>query len=168
MSLHEIDLAEKIADKVICVSGAHTVAFGNPDEVFDQQKIRELYGIDNGYFDPVFGSIELPRVEGDPKVFVICSGGSGIPVFRQLQRENIPFAAGILYEDSIDYQLAKYLAVDVVVEEAFCHISDETYNKALEIMKSCNRVINAGVKIGNVNSRIKDLIDEAKIQGKLH
>ena len=45
-----------------------------------------------------FGSIELPAPEGEPEVFVISSGGTGIPVYRRLQKEHIPFAAGILYE----------------------------------------------------------------------
>lgn len=29
--------------------------------------IRELYEINNGFFDPLFGSIELPKPEGEAK-----------------------------------------------------------------------------------------------------
>lgn len=64
MSLHEIDLAQKISDKVVCVKGDRIAGFGNPEEIFTEEKIRELYGIDNGYYDPCFGSVELPRVVG--------------------------------------------------------------------------------------------------------
>ena len=99
MSLHEIDLAQKISDKIICVKGETISHYGSPEEVFTEEIIRELYGINNGYFDPLFGSIELPAPEGEPKVFVISSGGTGIPVYRRLQKEHIPFAAGILYEN---------------------------------------------------------------------
>ena len=69
MSLHEIDLAEKVADKIICVKGDRIAHCGKPETIFQEETIRELYGIDNGYFDPVFGSLELPRPEGEPKVF---------------------------------------------------------------------------------------------------
>ena len=51
---------------------------------FKEDTIRSLYEIDNGSFDPVFGSMELPKTEGEPEVFVISSGGSGIPIYRQL------------------------------------------------------------------------------------
>ena len=78
MSLHEIDLAQKISDKVVCVKGDRIAGFGNPEEIFTEEKIRELYGIDNGYYDPCFGSVELPRVVGKPEVFVLSSCGTGI------------------------------------------------------------------------------------------
>ena len=102
MSLHEIDLAQKISDKVVCVKGDRIAGFGNPEEIFTEEKIRELYGIDNGYYDPCFGSVELPRVVGKPEVFVLSSCGTGIPVYRKLQKAGIPFAAGILYPGLLD------------------------------------------------------------------
>ena len=80
MSLHEIDLAEKVADKIICVKGDRIAHYGKPETIFKEEAIRDLYGIDNGYFDPVFGSLELPRPEGEPKTLVISSGGTGIPL----------------------------------------------------------------------------------------
>ena len=42
MSLHEIDLAQKISDKVVCVKGDRIAGFGNPEEIFTEEKIREL------------------------------------------------------------------------------------------------------------------------------
>ena len=36
MSLHEIDLAQKISDKVVCVKGDRIAGFGNPG--------RNIYG----------------------------------------------------------------------------------------------------------------------------
>ena len=87
MSLHEIDLAQKISDKIICVKGDAISHFGAPETIFREDIIRELYEIDNGSFDPCFGSIELPRPEGTPRVFVLAGGGTGIPVFRKLDRQ---------------------------------------------------------------------------------
>lgn len=72
-------MAEKISDKILCVKGDHTVHYGTPEEIFEEQKIRNLYGIDNGYFDLVFGSIELSIAEGAVKTFVLCGAGTGIP-----------------------------------------------------------------------------------------
>ncbi len=67
VSLHELDIAQKISDIVVCVHG---------------DKIEKY---------------------GTPEVFVIGGGGSGIPVYRRLARQGVPFAArlsavGILLE----------------------------------------------------------------------
>ena len=42
MSLHEIDLAQKISDKIVCVKGDHISRFGAPETVFDEEAIRGL------------------------------------------------------------------------------------------------------------------------------
>ena len=168
MTLHEIDLAQKISDKIVCISGDHVTRYGTPQEVFKEDVIRELYNIDNGFFDPMFGSIELMKPEGDvPEVFVISSGGTGIPVYRELQKENTPFAAGVLYTNDMDYQLARLLACEVVTEEPFEEISGKAFERAKELIDLSGRVINAGVPIGTHNKRMQELLDYAKEQGKL-
>ena len=43
MSLHEIDLAQKIADQILCVKGDHVCYYGTPEQIFEEQTIRELY-----------------------------------------------------------------------------------------------------------------------------
>lgn len=167
MSLHEIDLAQKISDKIICVKGEEISHYGEPDVIFKSNIIRDLYEIDNGFFDPRFGSIELPRPKGEPEVFVISSCGNGIPVYRQLQKNNTPFAAGIIYKNDMDYELAKLLAADVITEEPFMEISEESYQKALALMKKCGRIIVTDTPIGNCNRRMENLIEEAKKLGAL-
>ena len=42
MSLHEIDLAEKVADRILTVKGDTHFGFGAPGEVFEEQVIRKL------------------------------------------------------------------------------------------------------------------------------
>ena len=168
MSLHEIDLAEKISDKIICVKGDHIYRYGTPEEVFEEELIRELYSIDNGYFDPLMGSIELPAPRGDePKVLVLSSGGSGIPVYRRLQKENTPFIAGVLSENDIDYQLARLLAAEVITTPAFEPISEEAFAKAMDAVARCDRVIDTDFPIGSANRRIEFILQAADDAGKL-
>lgn len=167
MSLHEIDLAMKISDKICCVKDDHIMHYGKPEDIFDENMIRDLYNIDNGYFDPTFGSIELPRPEGKPETLVISSGGTGIRVYRKLQKEDTPFAAGILYTNDIDYQLARLLAAEVITEKPFRPIREETMERAMEAVRKAKRVINAGVEIGEFNQPIRKLLDEAEKEGKL-
>lgn len=167
MSLHEIDLAMKISDRILCVKGDHIFMEGNPEDIFEESMIRELYDIDNGFFDPVFGSIELPRPAGEPKTFVLSNCGTGVSVYRRLQKENTPFIAGILSKNDIDYELARLLATEVIAGEAYRPVPEEAYDRALEAVRKCDRVINAGVTIGESNARIREIIAEAERLGKL-
>lgn len=167
MSLHEIDLAQKISDKIICVKGETISHYGTPEEIFDGDRIMGLYDVDNGFFDPCFGSVELARPKGSPEVLVLSSCGSGIPVYRRLQKENIPFAAGILYTNDIDYRVANFLASVVITEQPFHEISDAAYEKAVAMMKQVKSVICPGITLGPCNRRMESLLKEADALGKL-
>ena len=114
LSLHELDLAERISDKVLCVRGDRIDRFGTPEEIFCGDYISELYGMTAGHYDAGTGELELQPVSGVPKVFVIAGGGRGKAVFRRLQRQGTPFATGILWENDLDYPSAKALAVQTV------------------------------------------------------
>jgi len=168
MSLHEIDLAEKISDRIVCVKGESIFSYGRPDEIFIEERIRELYDIDNGYFDPMFGSIEMPKPEGDADILVISSGGSGTKVYRMLQRLDKAFIAGIIYTNDIDYQLARLLASEVITEKPFCRISDEKYGEAVRAVERCSMVIDAGTEIGETNAALADILRMAAEAGKLY
>ena len=167
MSLHEIDLAQKISDRILCVKGDTLSHYGAPEEIFQEELIRELYGIDRGSFDPVFGSVELPRPLGAPEVFVLSSCGSGIPVFRRLQKEDVPFAAGILYTNDVDWRLARLLAAEVVEAQPFHEIDEATMERAKEWVRSCRYTVNAGVSIGPCNARMQELISYAEKLNKI-
>lgn len=45
MSLHELELAERISDKVLCVNGERVERFGSPEEVFELEYMMRLFGI---------------------------------------------------------------------------------------------------------------------------
>ena len=148
MSLHEIDLAQKISDKIICVKGDTIGSYGTPEEVFDEEKIRQLYNITEGFFDPCFGSIELPRPRGNPEILVLSACGSGIPVYRRLQMGNIPFCAGILYTNDLDYRLARLLASEVITERRCDEVGDAAFGRAMEKVHTCRCVLGAGCEVG--------------------
>ena len=167
LSLHEIDLAQKVSDKILCVKGETIETYGTPEQVFDEDNIRALYDIDQGFFDPCFGSIELPRPMGEPRILVLSACGTGIPVYRALQKKNLPFYAGILYTNDLDYRLARLLAAEVVTEQPFHEISDAAFNRALELVQQCDTVIDAGVAIGPCNRRMEEVLRAAERENKL-
>lgn len=162
LSLHEIDLAQKISDRVICVKGETLFGAGTPEEVFREDVVRRLFDIGPGGYDPLFGAVELPKPPGEPEVFVLSNCGSGIPVYRALQRAGTPFAAGILYENDVDCRVARLLAAEVVTEAPFRPIGDVALARALMLMERCGRVVNAGVTLGETNRRLAELVARAE------
>lgn len=110
LSLHELDLAQKISDRVVCVKNGEITCIGTPEEVFANGSVRELYGLTAGSYDERFGSLELEPVRGEPQALVVGGGGSGIALYRALQRQAVPFAAGVLHESDMDFPVASALA----------------------------------------------------------
>lgn len=151
MSLHELDLAQKVSDQVLCIHDGRVERSGPPEEIFSGPYIQKLYGITRGSYSERFGSLELEAVSGAPQVFVIGGNGSGIPVYRRLQREGVPFAAGILPENDVDYEVARALAAQVVAEEAYQPVREETFQKARAILSTCSQVICCLSQFGPLN-----------------
>lgn len=141
MSLHELDLAERISDKILCVKGEYVEHMGTPEEVFTKGCISKLFDMTSGAYDEVSGDIELEAPKGEAKIFVIAGNGSGRNIFRLLQRKQIPFAAGILYQNDIDYPVAKALATRVISVPAFSRIQEEDVEKAKEMIAKCEKII---------------------------
>ena len=165
LSLHEIDLAIKVSDLIVCVSGDGIAAFGTPEEILQDGRIESLYGLAPGTFDPLSGGVELPAPGGKPRVFVVSGGGCGVPFFRSLQKKGIPFAAGILFENDVETPPAKRLARQVVTAEAFREISQKTFDEAAALLRACQWVLDAGTPIGPLNARNGELLRLARESG---
>ena len=165
MSLHEIDLAQKVSDKVMCVKGEAISHFGPPEEIFQEKIINALYDLDNGSYDVNFGSLEFPGAQGEAKVFVLSACGSGIPVFRALQKAGLPFVSGILFENDIDLVVAEKTAQKVFTCPPFQTIPETTLLAAEEAIRRLPYVIDAGMPIGETNRDLLKLRQAA--EGKI-
>ena len=59
MSLHELDLARRVSDTVVCVAGDHIDRVGPPEEIFTRDYIAKLYHMEPGRYDPCFSTLDL-------------------------------------------------------------------------------------------------------------
>lgn len=59
LSLHELDLAQRISDTVVCVAGDRIDRIGPPEEIFTREYIAKLYQMEPGKYDPCFSSLEF-------------------------------------------------------------------------------------------------------------
>lgn len=152
MSLHELDLAQKFSDRVVCVHRGVIARRGTPEEIFTPDYIAQLYGTARGSYNPLYDSLELDAASGPPEVFVI-GGGAGIPVYRRLQRQGIPFAAGVLGRGDSDYPVARTPAVEIVEEDLFQPIGDEAFRRAVSVMERCRKVLCQVEVFGEMNQK---------------
>lgn len=167
MSLHELDLALKVSDVIACVEGDHIGKTGTPEEVFSGDYIQKLYGVDAECFDPRTGAVYLRGNKSRPKIFVIGGAGSGIPVYHALQRKNVPFAAGILMENDVEYQDSCAAASRVVSVKPFFPVTEEEIAEARSWIKTCETCVCCAETFGPYNEANRALREYAKTLGKL-
>ena len=166
-SLHELDLAQKFSDTVICIHNGRAERTGTPEEIFSGDYISALYGIQNGSYDSRFGAAEPSGTAGEPEIFVIGGGGAGIPVYRRLHRMGISFAAGVLHENDLEYPVASALAASVITERPFEPVSEEAVGTALSVMEQCRCVICCVSVFGTMNAANQRLKETASSRGIL-
>lgn len=166
MSLHELELAQRVSDRLLCLKGAYVERYGTPEEVFRPGYIRQIFDISAGSFDEENGSMELEAPRGTPEIFVIAGGGSGRNVYRRLQREGKPFATGILYSNDLDAPAARALAAEALVAEAFEPVPHELLEAAKRSMDACERVICCREEFGSLETANRELFDHARKSGR--
>ena len=165
MSLHEIDLATKISDYLLCVKGDTIEAFGPPEDILAEGVIERLYDIQRGSYNLLFGSVELAKPRGEPQVFVVGGGGQGVACYRALQKRQLSFAAGILFDNDVDCQVARELSDHVVTAPAFEPMTEEHYRRAADLLLRCACVIDAGTPVGTLNRMNGRLLALAREKG---
>lgn len=162
MSLHELELAEKVSDKILCINGKCVERFGTPEEIFEQGYLSNLFSISSGSFDEENGNMELEPVREEAKAFVIAGGGTGRNVYRRLQRQGIPFVTGILFENDLDYPVAKALAGEVMAADAFEPIKGVQVEFAKRRLETCEKVICCKEVFGTYECANQELLEHAK------
>ncbi len=158
MTTHDIELALRICDRMAMVKDGRLVAVKDVEDV-GEDDLKALYGI--GCFDPVIGSFEL-ETRGEARVHVVCGGGSGAKLMRALAKNGIPFTAGVVHENDVDFRIAARCAVEVVKERAFERIGDEAFDRARELVERCGTVVETDFPVGEGNRRNLELLEYAE------
>lgn len=167
MSLHELDLAAKISDKLLCIGSNQVEGFGTPEEIFTSGYMTRLFGISEGSFEEKTQTAELPAPKGKAQLFVIAGAGTGTGVYRSLQRKGIPFMTGILFQNDLDYPVGKALAAEVIEAGSFEPVPAETLRQAKEKMDLCKAVICCRDSFGSLETANQELYRYGRDSGKL-
>lgn len=164
-SLHDIGLAQKAADTVVCIHDGAADTQGSPAEVFCKPRIASLYGLEPTAYNDTFGSFELERAASAARVFVVAGGGTGATCFRTLQRASIPFAAGVLHRHDVDGMLADSLAAHVVYAKDLEPVDDDDIKRAKDQLARCEVLICCSERFGTIYARNDKLVEHAHALG---
>ena len=167
LSLHELDLAQRFSDIVICVREGRIDRIGPPEQVFFGDYVSRLYGVEQGCYDPLYGSVEAGVLAGAPQVFVLGGGGYGIPLYRMLRRMGVPFAAGVFPESDLDVPAARSMAAEVFTVPAFMPVDSAAVTAALETAERCRALVCPLTHFGEQNRACMRILNAAEEKGIL-
>ena len=140
--------------------------FGGREEICAPGYLTRLFHISAGSLDEESGDLELEPPKGKAEVFVIAGGGTGRSTFRRLQREGTAFISGILFQNDLDYPVARALAAEVIAAESFEPIPTALLARARQRMDGCSRVICCRESFGSLEQANRELLFYAEETGK--
>ncbi len=165
-SLHDVDIAAKVSDKVGLIKNGSCVGFGSPEEILESGAVNALYDFSGAVFDQHLGSLEMRSDGSRGKVFVAAGFGSGALIFRLLAKRGFSIVTGILPSNDLDCYVARSLGADCVVRNLLEPTNGELLREALDRLKDCETVIDAGFGIGAATRDNLSLLEAAKESGK--
>lgn len=143
-SLHDIDIAAKVADRVLLVCDGRVTDYGLPEAVLTGEKVASLYGFDSADFDSRLGGIEFRGDGTAGKAFVIAGHGTGAPLFRLLSKKGLSIETGVLNEGDLDAYVANALGAITHVRAAYADTPCRTLETALAALPACDFVVDGG------------------------
>jgi iron complex transport system ATP-binding protein len=136
-SLHDVDIAAKVADKVVMVKNGRVVDYGLPEKVLTTDSVTELYDFQEARFCGSLGGIELKSDGRSGRVLVLAGSGEGASILRLLAKRGFaPLLAGAS-EGSVEMHVARSLGAEI-----FEAASPQSVSRVLE---GCALAVDCGL-----------------------
>lgn len=168
--LHDLNLAIHYFDKLLVFSEGEVAAYGAPDEVLRPEIIEAVYGV-RAFLHRHAGRTYLtfsPRLRGERlgRVHLVCGGGTGSGMMRELVDAGYDVSAGVLNALDTDEETGRELGLRMAVEAPFSPVSDETHAENLALMDRADLVIVTAIPVSHGNERNIAAVMEAAGAGK--
>ena len=165
-SLHDVDVAAKVSDKVALIRDSALQQYGAPEQVLTQQAVTALYDFDKAEFNSRLGGIELRSEGGSGRAFVLAGMASGSHVYRMLAKKGFSFVTGVLHTNDLDYFVAESLGGTCITVPAMETINGSATAEAKSLLSGCDIVIDCGFALGSHNMANGELLQTALDMGK--
>jgi iron complex transport system ATP-binding protein len=166
---HDLNIASQYCDRLILLHKGRIFAAGRAGDVLTQENIEKVYGIKvTVKQDNVSGKLSIhpqrkSKIKATKgKVHIVAGSGSAVLLMNELVEDGYHISLGVINVGDSDYITAKALELDVVEEKPFSHITEESYEKNLELIKQAHYVILTNIPIGFANMKNLEAAGEAK------
>jgi len=165
-SLHDVDVAAKVADKVVLVKKGEVSDWGTTEKILTGEVVSDLYQFEGVEFNRHLGSMELRGSNSCGKAFVVAGMGSGATLYRLLAKRGFAISTGIVHTNDLDYFVAQSLGADCSSQEPMEGTDSDAMTVAMRYLEECDFVIDSGFDIGSINQANLKLLQAAVEQGK--
>ena len=171
--LHDLNLASEYCDAIHLLAGGQVIADGLPDVVLTPQNIFQAYAIpveieknratgrvhirSKSATRPAFGQ-DLPRVH------VICGGGTGSHLLRELSEGGFDVTVGALNSGDTDLDTAQTLNFICPIESPFSPLSSKTVEMSRQLALESDIIVLAEVPFGPGNVSHLETVEMAAMQ----
>ena len=150
-SLHDVDVAAKVSDRVALIKNGGLCGWGPPEAVLTGSAVADLYDFKGADFDRRLGSIELRGDGTRGRAFVAAGMGSGALVYRLLAKRGFSIVTGVLHSNDLDFYVARSLGADCLSVSPMVRVNGDSIDTAAERLKGCDLAIDCGFEVGDLN-----------------
>ncbi len=147
-SLHDVDVAAKVSDRVALIKDGGMTAWGMPETVLSGPVVADLYDFSDARFSTRLGGIEFAGNGHKGRIFVTAGAGTGALVYRMLVKRGFAISTGVLYTNDVDYFVARSLGADCTARPPMTPVSQGALAEAEEKLDACDAVIDCGLDDG--------------------
>ncbi|NLZ17643.1 MAG: ABC transporter ATP-binding protein [Desulfobulbaceae bacterium] len=165
-SLHDVDVAAKISDRVALIKNGGMMAWGAPESIINAATVAELYNLEQAVFDSALGGLEIRGPSTGSRVFVLGGMGSGAGVYRMLAKKGFAISTGVLQEHDLDFHVARALGAECISVAPTETVNGLSTEQALQVLLACDFVVDSGFSVGPANRANLDLLATALARGK--
>ncbi len=165
-SLHDVDVAAKVSDRVALVKSGGLSDWGPPETVLTGPAVSDLYDFREAEFCNQLGGIELRGDGRRGRAFVVAGMGTGAQVYRMLAKRGFAISTGVLHENDLDYFVARSLGAECITRKPMEAVDAESVAAAARGLSDCRFIIDCGFEEGALNRENMTLIEAALQTGK--
>lgn len=169
--VHDLNLALSYFEKVLLLYKGKIAALGSTEEVLQPSLIEKTYGVKavlHKHFGKPFLTFSSPPAAISPKgrVHLICGGGTGSFLMRELSELGFLITAGVVNALDTDEFTGRELGLSMAVEAPFSSISDDAFLENKKLIEQAEVVVLTEVPIGEGNFRNLEAFKWAAEMGK--
>ena len=165
--LHDLNLALTYFDKLLVLSEGAAAAWAPAEEALSPEVLEAVYGVrahlhhHAGRTYLTFSPRPPSQLRDRGRVHLVCGGGTGSSLMRELTDRGFNVSAGVLNALDSDEVTGRELGLRMAVEAPFSPIGDDAHAANLRLVAGADFVVLADVPLGHGNARNLDAVQTA-------